>query len=85
MKLGDSVLLFELRANPDVESAVGIFNERINTSKDNEEFVQTANLFSYKEGIEYIFQWADKNYNFVVRGEKSTSEQLLKALGILKI
>ncbi len=85
MKYGDSFLFFELRANPDAESTLGIINERINASRDREDFaILSDNSFRYIEDNEYVFQWADRNYNFVVRGGKELAEQFLKTAGIVR-
>jgi hypothetical protein len=84
MKLDNSLILFELRANPDIESTIGIINERMNASEDKTDFALLSDKsFSYIEGSEYVFQWADGNYNFVVRGEKHSAELFLKSIGVL--
>ncbi len=84
MKYDDSLLFFELRANPDKEIAIGIINERINASKDKEDFILTDNLFSYREDNEYVFQLANGSYNFVLRGKRTLADLFLKSIGVLQ-
>ncbi len=84
MKHGDSSIFFEFRANPDAESAAGIIDERIDVSRNKEGFaILSDKFFVYKENGEHILQWADKNYNFVLRGEKNIAEKFLMAMGVL--